>query len=1162
MSPRLIPASCLVASVVCCDLSAAEQDRSVRPEAKRSYNLPRGDAATTLGRFAEVSGSQIVYMMDKVRGQTTNAVKGEFSPREALDRMLAGTALSAWQDQATGVFVISRDAGSSPPATAQPAEKSNPAPSEKDTKPMKPKNLAAALAGWLALVIASPGQSQSTAADSSDPIVLSPFVVKEDNETGWIATETVGGTRLRTNFKDVPNQLETLTKEFMQDLGVTSLDEALIYTANSESSGEFYSGTGGDAQFPAAPGRVRTLGQGTLSRNFFATRTPSDNYNIDRVTVASGPNAILFGLGSPSGIFDATPSRALMRNRYNFSLQFDSEDSKRATFDANIVAIPGKLSLRLMGLSKETHTEKKPNYDNDDRVFGALTFKPFKRTTLSVQAEHINRAWNRASRTAPFDFVTPWLYADQIPGSGYGAKPIYVNTSFTGIGTNRIFTQAGENPIMIQGEDPSLMRSWRNSVTVRSPSTLPGVDPTFDAGSTFTLVDPSLFPFDVNVLGNSRENRLGGTNATIILEQALADNLFLELAYNYDKSDNEILSSGGNPSGTNIRVLVDANMYIPGTTTPNPHAGEYYFQGVTANRLQYFNREDMRATLSYEYDAARKLAKRHGWMKWLGRHRLMGLYSFSEDEALNQNTFQRRIIDDPVIPGVTLRPKTFQNWANHASRIPQYRHYLSDPYEPTEAFGPFKGEWWTKDANGNPYQLYYITPMVTADGKRLGAQAATTGVKNKVDTAIFVWQGYFLPDRQQRERLVLTYGYRKDSARTATLDAASTTRDFSGLYPVLWDVGYDPYGPKQSGINRNIGLVARPLPWISLSYNESTTFDLSIARFNPYGETLPGAAGDGRDYGVRIDLWQNKLSLKVNKYETSLGPTRAIQQINSYTTQFRNVELRVLELDPTIPQINVKDGNLRGFPVLSNDNYNINSYASAEGYEVELNFSPTRNWNIRLNGAKGKSTETDIGADWFAWLAQRLPVWESVVAKNGEVDSSGRPVTWATAPFDDGNPTGQTLAQYYQSQVIGRATAFIKAVEGRSNPSARDGRLNLIVNYRFNEGRLKGFNLGGALRYRSAPIIGYGLKVNEEGETLLDLDTKYKGTTEKYVDFMAGYRGRLKSLGGLNYRVQLNVRNLLNANDPVPYNALTTGVVSSLLTVDSRLTSITFGVEF
>jgi hypothetical protein len=716
---------------------------------------------------------------------------------------------------------------------------------------------------------------------------------------------------------------------------------------------------------------------------------------------------------------------------------------------------------------------------------------------------------------------------------------------------------------MIQGEGDAL-RSWRNSVVVRNPGSLPGIDPTFDAGASFTLLDPAIFPFDVNVLGSTRANVIDGYTKTVTLDQKIADNLFLELTYNRDKSSNEILSAGGNPSGTNVRILVDANQFIPGTTTPNPHAGEYYYQGTSASRLQYFNREDWRGTLSYEYDAARKLGERQGWMKWLGRHRLLGLFSYSREHDMNQNTFQRRILDDPVIPGVTLRPKTFQNWANHATRTPQFRHYLGDPYNPATAFGPLgKGEWTLTDANNQPYQLYsFDTPLRSADGKRLAAQAAAGASKSKSSSQIFVWQGFFLPDRQQRDRLVLTYGYRKDIARSAVLDVASTKQDFSGLYPAIWDVTFDDFGPNESGINRNIGAVLRPLPWLSLSYNKSTTFDLSIGRYDPFGSELPGAGGEGEDYGVRIDLWQDKLSLKVNKYKTSLGPTRAIQQINNYTTQFSNIEDRVTELDPAIRQINVNDGNLRGFPALSLNNYNISSDASAEGYEAELNFTPNRNWNIRLNGAKGESTETNIGRDWFAWLEQRLPVWQGVVAKNGEVDPAGRPVTWNTAPYNANQPDGRTLEQYYQGELVGQALAFIQAVEGRSNPTVRSGRINLITNYRFTEGRLKGFNIGGAVRYRGAPVIGYGIKTNEFGTTVLDLDKTYKGKTEQFVDLMAGHRGRMKAFGGFNYRLQLNIRNLLNENDPVPMGALTTGAISRLVTIDSRLTSITFAVDF
>src|SRR4051812_17380385 len=231
--------------------------------------------------------------------------------------------------------------------------------------------------------------STSVPRTEDQPVVeLSPFVIAGSTETGWIATETLAGSRLRTNFKDVPNQIETLTKDFMDDLGVTTIDQALIYTANVENWNDYMPATPGN-QFssPGQGGRIRGIGAGTLSRNFFQAHNPTDNFNIERATVASGPNAILFGLGSPAGILDATPARALMRKKYGFTLQYDSENSKRATFDANVVVLPEKFAFRLMGMSKREYTDKQPNLDRDERLYAAITFKPFKTTTLVLQGE-------------------------------------------------------------------------------------------------------------------------------------------------------------------------------------------------------------------------------------------------------------------------------------------------------------------------------------------------------------------------------------------------------------------------------------------------------------------------------------------------------------------------------------------------------------------------------------------------------------------------------------------------------------------------------------------------------------------------------------------------------------------------------------------------------
>lgn len=1023
----------------------------------------------------------------------------------------------------------------------------------------------------IALLAATAADAQSvpppspTAQETRSVVELSPFVITEAADAGWNATETLAGSRLRTNFKDVPNQIETFTKDFMQDLGLGSIDQALIYTANVENASDYMPATAGNqVSNPAYAGRVRGIGLGTLTRNFFQVHNPTDNFNLERATIASGPNAILFGLGSPAGILDATPARAQMRNRYGLELQHDSENSRRATFDANVVLRPGVLAVRLMGLSKREYTEKQPNLDRDDRIYGALTFSPFKSTTLILQGERAKRNWNRAPRIVPTDNVSPWLRANQIPGSGYSTpRPVYNNSSLTGIATNVIFNQDGENPVLIQGGSVPL-QSWRNAVIVRGPGAMPGVDPVFDAGANYTLLDPAIFPFDVNIVGSSRTNVLGAYTKTAILEQRLAANLFLEVAYNREDAYDHRLTAGGQAGSSDFRLDVDANQFIPGTTTPNPNLGRIYFQGATANDLEFDEREDWRATLSYELDLGRRLQGRGIWGQWLGRHRFSGLYTESRAQVLGQQNFTRRILDDPVITGVTLRAKNLQNWAAHASRLPQFRHYFGNPYEPTLAAGSMLGDWTLTDSAGRPFNLYaYDTPLRSAaTGKRLAASQVSSGSLNETSALVLAWQGFFFRDRENLERLVLTYGYRKDTARSATLDADSVLLDFSGLYPVLWDTRFDKFGPTQSGINRNFGVVVRPLRWLSGFYNRSTTFDLNIGRYDPFGNDIPGAGGDGRDYGVRLDLWSDRLTLRLNRYENALGPQRASNQINQFRDFFYNIEQRVLALDPSTPTINVTDGNRRGFRTAGRPNYFIMSDSRSSGYEAELNFTPVRNWNIRVNGARSEAVESNIGGPWYAWRDARLPVWQAVVAKNGEVDSTGRPVTWKTAPYSAIAPTGQTLEQYYTSTLVGQALAFMSAADGRATDTARGARANLITSYRFTEGRLRGFNIGGAVRWRAAPTIGYGVKTSTSGSKVLDLDRSFLGREETYVDLLAGYRGRLKAFGGMSYRVQLNVRNLLNANDPIPVGALTTGAVSRLATIDSRVYVMTFGAEF
>jgi iron complex outermembrane recepter protein len=85
--------------------------------APKSFDLPGGDAGETLKRFAQQAGREIVFPSQPVSGVQTHAVQGAFTPRAALDQMLAGTELRALEDEKTGALTVLRR----PVAPARPA---------------------------------------------------------------------------------------------------------------------------------------------------------------------------------------------------------------------------------------------------------------------------------------------------------------------------------------------------------------------------------------------------------------------------------------------------------------------------------------------------------------------------------------------------------------------------------------------------------------------------------------------------------------------------------------------------------------------------------------------------------------------------------------------------------------------------------------------------------------------------------------------------------------------------------------------------------------------------------------------------------------------------------------------------------------------------------
>ena len=361
---------------------------------------------------------------------------------------------------------------------------------------------------------------------------LSPFTIEP--EEGWIATETLAGSRLRTDFKDVAAQVEIFTMEFMEDYGINSMEESLIYSLNVANAEDRVTTPGGFGRSPNNFQQIRGVGAGTRSRNFFRTDTPSENYNISRLTIASGPQSILFGTGSPAGVLDVTLRRAETSENFGqVSFQTDSNGGHRVALDYNLVIFEDKLAIRIDLVDRNTEQDWDPNWDKMKGYYAALTWKPFENTTIMAHYERQERDWNRTIRFLPFDNSSAWFSWGQ---------PSFDNSTAVWNDLPLIYNRGQNNPTVLINDDGTVddpTTLYRNTAEIDRIVNMPGVSPVNFEADNWTLIDNSVFPVAIerNLTGNSTNNVQDSDIYNLFIEQKIMDNWFLELAYNKETQE-------------------------------------------------------------------------------------------------------------------------------------------------------------------------------------------------------------------------------------------------------------------------------------------------------------------------------------------------------------------------------------------------------------------------------------------------------------------------------------------------------------------------------------------------------------------------------------------------------------------------------------------------
>ena len=229
---------------------------------------------------------------------------------------------------------------------------------------------------------------------------------------------------------------------------------------------------------------------------------------------------------------------------------------------------------------------------------------------------------------------------------------------------------------------------------------------------------------------------------------------------------------------------------------------------------------------------------------------------------------------------------------------------------------------------------------------------------------------------------------------------------------------------------------------------------------------------------------------------------------------------------------------------------NMKSLSDLEstGTEYELTANPLPNWRITINASKAEAVNTNVLSSWDDYIEKNIDFWFD---GNYELYDTPAMDYWSYRGFYDivqtpgntmsvsgrlGNSYGQeVLSKYYQA----------KAAEDQLVSELRRWHVNIVTNYTFTEGPLKGVGIGGAYRWMDKSTIGYYPKYNETEKAWLDdLDKPIYGPTEDYLDFWVSYQRDITEK--INWSIQLNIYNLFPDDSFIPIQANPDGTIAQV----------------
>ncbi|MBW7903098.1 MAG: TonB-dependent siderophore receptor [Rhodocyclaceae bacterium] len=305
----------------------------------RDYDIPAGPLDAVLTHFVAESGVPLAATPALVQGRQSRGVRGTFSAQAALDTLLAGTGLEAVRN-ASGEYRLRAVA------------------------------LGAATLPVVAVTATALGGSALTEG------------------TGSYTTEQVNvATKLPLSLRETPQTVTVITRQQMDDFGLTTMDEVLrstsgVYASRVNGATNYTSrGFGLQVQYDGAP--ADAMG------GFNVGEASPDTAFFDHVEIQQGAAGLLNGAGNPGGTINIVGKRPTEQFQAHVETQLGSWDKRRLVADVSTPLVQsGALRARVVALSDKAESFMDYVHSDKTAVYGVIEALPTDSTRIGIGYQH------------------------------------------------------------------------------------------------------------------------------------------------------------------------------------------------------------------------------------------------------------------------------------------------------------------------------------------------------------------------------------------------------------------------------------------------------------------------------------------------------------------------------------------------------------------------------------------------------------------------------------------------------------------------------------------------------------------------------------------------------------------------------------------------------